>query len=163
MLVKERIDQINLTLVMKKIANKTHGEGWTEERCIVAEKEYKKFLYLNFKYRDKNAIVPLPDVDIVWHNHILDTKKYREDCEEALGFFLDHYPYLGIRYEGDKINLEKANNISMELYHREYGRYPNASFTSEVPPACSGSYPPPGSPPPPPPSPTCAGSYPPPP
>ena len=34
------------------------------------------------------------DVDEFWHQHILDTRKYRDDCENIFGHYMDHTPGL---------------------------------------------------------------------
>ncbi len=33
-----------------------------------------------------------PEIDLFWHEHILDTKKYKQDCEMVFGRFLHHVP-----------------------------------------------------------------------
>jgi len=42
-------------------------------------------------------------VDAFWDQHILDTRKYAEDCAAAFGHFLHHYPYSGM---GDEVSVE---------------------------------------------------------
>lgn len=158
------IERLDLSGPLSKLESKEHGEGWSSERCKNAEKEYRRFLYLNKVNQAQGCIVPSPDADKLWHHHILDTRKYQEDCERVLGFFLHHYPYLGLRFSGDEENLnienERSYALYLETFSESYGLAGNVQLTA---PTCSGSYPPPGSPPPPPPPPTCAGSYPPPP
>ena len=56
-----------------------------------------------------------------WHCHILDTKKYADDCQHALGFFLHHFPYFGMRGEEDSQNLRRAFEETLTLIEREYG------------------------------------------
>ena len=42
------------------------------------------------------TIVPTRQLDHVWHTHMLDTAKYRADCDQVFGLFLDHFPYCGL-------------------------------------------------------------------
>lgn len=63
------------------------GDGVLE----MAEKHYRYFLALHVLYPTK-TIVPTELVDKVWHCHILSTKKYRRDCNDLFGYFMDHEP-----------------------------------------------------------------------
>jgi hypothetical protein len=60
------------------------------------EEEYRKFLALHLSYPDVD-IVPCKIVDEIWHQHILDTAAYRDDCDALFGRFLDHFPYVAAR------------------------------------------------------------------
>jgi hypothetical protein len=53
-------------------------------------------------------IVPCHLVDDIWHQHILDTIAYREDCDATFGRFLDHFPYFGMRRDDDAKALYDA-------------------------------------------------------
>lgn len=59
---------------------------WPSSRLDAAERDYRDFL--------SQEIVrePTPDVDKFWHHHILDTKKYAQDCNNMFGYFLHHQP-----------------------------------------------------------------------
>jgi hypothetical protein len=58
------------------------------------EYEYKKFLYLVCTNPDK-CIVPWNDeLDNLWHEHILDTRKYAADCNLIYGKIIHHNPNL---------------------------------------------------------------------
>src|SRR5882672_8892843 len=61
----------------------------------VAERDYRRFLTLHLRYPDR-TLVPSALLDLVWHYHILDTRKYMEDCERIFGYYLHHDPYFGI-------------------------------------------------------------------
>ena len=65
------------------------------------ELEYRRFLTLMKKYPHEQTS-PLVDVDMFWHYHILDTMKYAADCEAVFGYFLHHFPYVGMRGEEDE-------------------------------------------------------------
>jgi hypothetical protein len=55
-------------------------------------------------------------VDKIWHVHILDTSKYREDCNFLFGFFLEHFPYIGLHSPEDKEAWERNFESTIEMY-----------------------------------------------
>lgn len=63
-------------------------------------------------------------VDKIWHAHILDTRAYRDDCEQVFGRFIDHYPYFGIYGADDYQMLQNSFNQTITLYKRHFGCYP---------------------------------------
>jgi hypothetical protein len=70
---------------------------------------------------------PLVDVDTFWHYHILDTMKYARDCEQAFGYFLHHYPYVGMRGGDDEQFRLDSGERMRELYEATFGEdYPGA-------------------------------------
>lgn len=53
-------------------------------------KRYKNFLLL-LKKNPNAVLVPMYDIDLVWHAHILrSTSCYARDCESVVGRFVDH-------------------------------------------------------------------------
>lgn len=114
------IQELDLDPIKVKLMDAEEGEGWTLEKADEVEKWYKRFLLLNFKYPDKH-VVPPKSVDTFWHQHILDTRKYHEDCEQVFGYFLHHFPYFGMRGEEDAADLERAFDETLALFYREYG------------------------------------------
>lgn len=63
-----------------------------EDPAVLA-RELARFLALHVVTGDLDrALVPVPAVDEVWHELILDTVRYRELCDEVFGAFLDHVP-----------------------------------------------------------------------
>ncbi|RME59952.1 hypothetical protein D6779_03090 [Candidatus Parcubacteria bacterium] len=93
------------------------------ERCRMAEREYRRFLTLKKLYPGVD-LVPSKLIDAFWHEHILDTRAYREDCERVFGHFLDHYPYFGIHDDQDYQNLVRAFERTKGLYEKHFGPYP---------------------------------------
>lgn len=111
----EAIQNLNFEMQKMKMKESAEGEGYSQEKVILAEKEYKRFLTLLELYPEK-PIVPNKLMDTFWHYHILDTKKYLEDCEKVFGGFLHHFPYFGLRGEEDAIDLENAFQETLRLY-----------------------------------------------
>ena len=81
-------------------------------------------MYLLYKYHNTEyQIVPSIEVDEIWHHHILDTRKYSEDCKKIYGFFMHHFSYFGRWNKKDQRELEKAFAITQKLYFEEFGEY----------------------------------------
>lgn len=149
----QKIYELDFTQMKDKLMDCEYGEGWSKEITDEVELWYKRFLYLATKY---DCIIPNHEIDTFWHYHILDTKKYLEDCNNALGFFLHHYPYFGLKDDQEKQELEKSFNVTKKLFLDEFGEE-IPSFTAShcysqplkvnkhslEAATCSGSYPPP--------------------
>ncbi len=97
----------------------------TESKIDNAIEEYRRFLSLNLMYPDA-LIVPNKIMDEVWHQHILDTKAYRQDCQMVFGYFLDHFPYYGIRSDEDKKNRDSSFDETNKLYKNHFGVHPSS-------------------------------------
>jgi hypothetical protein len=110
---------------------------WSQERANAVETEYRRFLYL-MKTFPAMETAPLEDVDTFWHYHIFDTMKYARDCEQVFGYFLHHYPYLGMEGEDGMPVQQQAGERMRELYESTF----NVPYTraAEVPGAwCLGT------------------------
>lgn len=119
------IFDLDLDPIKVKLMHAESGEGWAREQADVVEAEYRRFLVLMKTYPDEQ-VAPLADVDTFWHYHILDTLKYAEDCENIFGYFLHHFPYVGLGGESDHEAHEAVALRMCELYehtfHEPYGR-----------------------------------------
>ena len=114
------INALDLDPIKVKLMHKESGEGWSLERANAVEFEYRRFLTLMKKYPHEQTS-PLVDVDTFWHYHILDTMKYAADCEAVFGYFLHHFPYVGMRGEEDEAALARIGQRMKELYEAEFG------------------------------------------
>jgi len=115
------IEALNLDPIKIKLLDPTENpKAWTREYIDQLEIAYKRFLFLSVKYPEMPT-VPTKDIDMFWHYHILDTMKYAEDCQNTFGFFLHHFPYLGMRGEEDANNLKEASISTYQLYEQEFG------------------------------------------
>lgn len=80
-----RIDDLDLSSVKERLSE----EGWDGERIRRAVLAYRQFLYLYGI--GTHPIVPWSDdLDQVWHAHILQMRKYEEDCRQLFGETLYH-------------------------------------------------------------------------
>src|SRR3989344_4428261 len=134
-----RLSELDLEPIKYKLV---HEEGWTIGRADKVEVEYKKFLVLVLKNqvtRTVRSIVPTKEIDQFWHNHILDTIKYASDCEFYFGFFLHHFPYLGLRGPEDAQALKDQFRESRAYYEAEFG-VTEATAASAICTSCGTSH-----------------------
>ncbi len=109
------IAELDLEPIKVKLMDRESGHGWTLARANAVELEYRRFLCIMKKYPHEPAI-PLQDVDQFWHFHILDTMKYAADCEAVFGYFLHHFPYIGMRGDADRAAHRQMAERTSELY-----------------------------------------------
>lgn len=131
----ERDLVIDLSMVRFKLEHPEDGDAWSVQKLALAEAEYRKFLSLCIAY-PKKGIVPCHLVDLFWHQHILDTRAYREDCQRLFGRFYDHYPYFGLNGPDDAADLERAYFGTLDLYERNFGEPPVGAWRGEAGDRC---------------------------
>jgi hypothetical protein len=140
----QSIDDLNLDPIKRKLMHAASGEGWSRDKADAVEKEYRRYLCVKKSYPDQ-LVAPTVDVDTFWHYHILDTMKYAADCERGLGYFLHHYPYLGMADDGDDASLRLASGDRMGmLYETLFGDAYPGSLAEAFGPAlswCGGPWP----------------------
>lgn len=114
------IATLDLSAIKTKLMHVASGEGWSAAQADAVETEYRRFLTLMKLYPNETT-APLVDVDTFWHYHILDTAKYAADCASAFGYFLHHYPYLGLDGAEDEAVRDGAGARMQELYAATFG------------------------------------------
>jgi hypothetical protein len=116
------IEALDLTPIKFKATRSADddGYGWTRQYADRMELAYKRYLILHARYPEM-TLAPERDIDRFWHMHILDTRKYAADCDATFGHFLHHFPYLGLRGEGDAQALQDAFEAMQRLYAQEFG------------------------------------------
>ncbi len=94
---------------MIKSAEELGEEPKALSELDVTEIYYKLFLLKKF-FEPTKRIAPSFSIDAMWHAHILDTRKYAEDCAHLFGDFVHHNPYFGMEEtEGAEV-LEAAGD-----------------------------------------------------
>lgn len=116
----QAIADLDLEPIKVKLMHEESGEGWTLEKADAVEFEYRRFLYL-MKTFPHEQTAPLFDVDTFWHYHILDTMKYAVDCQAVFGYFLHHFPYIGLRGEDDAAVHQRVGERMKQLYEATFG------------------------------------------
>ena len=114
------IAELDFEPIKLKLMHVSFGEGWSKAKVDAVEVEYRRFLYLQYANPEADAS-PTEDVDTFWHYHILDTVKYAEDCDKAFGYFMHHFPYLGLLDSDAPDAALKAANCTRELYEATFG------------------------------------------
>jgi hypothetical protein len=126
-----RIDALDLEPIAYKLMHPELGEM----ALSLAEADqgvalYRCFLRLCLLHPGAR-IVPTSQIDRVWHAHMLDTAKYRADCDYVLGHFMDHFPYAGLRGEDDRRawrdDFARTRRLFAEHFGEQIGSQPAPS------------------------------------
>jgi hypothetical protein len=118
---RQYIENLDFTNIMDRMADvKFGGIGWSREKLEYVECQYKRWLFLRRKH-EGFTLPPSGDIDEFWHHHILDTRAYFRDCQIIFGYYLHHFPYLGIRNKDDWAELERAWANTERFYLDEFG------------------------------------------
>lgn len=105
-----------------KIAQK---HNWSSEFAFLAIREYKKFVYLGtISHYD---VTPSRVIDVVWHEHQLFTRGYREFCQTVLGKHFDHDPEL-IPFSEQAEQFSAQYLKTLAFYQHEFGTTPPAEI-----------------------------------
>lgn len=131
-----KIEAMNLESIIYSLVKAPEGLRWQEKRARTAEKWYRRYLFLVVRY-PQEAVVPTKEIDEVWHAHILDTRKYFQDCEEIFGDYLHHFPYLGTRGDADKQDLEVAFLRTLALFELHFNEMPTGAASDAQSAICS--------------------------
>jgi hypothetical protein len=103
----------------KAFADKiTRKHNWKSGFALRAINEYKKFVYLGIV--SEFYVTPSKVIDVVWHEHLLFSKAYREFCTTVIEYEFDHYPEL-IPYAEQTGTFQAQYEETMELYFVEFG------------------------------------------
>jgi hypothetical protein len=116
--VKNYIYNIDFSQIISKMVTR---DGWIQEDAQETCKQYRNYIFLNKKYSDI-LLPPSLDIDLFWHEHILDTQKYIYDCNIIFGRYLHHYPYFGIDGKSTESDVEQQFKIMQDLYFNEFSK-----------------------------------------
>ncbi|WP_417905551.1 glycine-rich domain-containing protein [Candidatus Tisiphia endosymbiont of Micropterix aruncella] len=114
--VWDKISSLDFTIQKNKMQEEEF-EGWSQQKLDIVEEQYRRMLFLWVKY-DSIDLPPSKDIDIFWHYHILDTRKYQEDCQKIFGYYQHHNPYFSMG--SDKSNLYKCFENTLYFYEKEF-------------------------------------------
>lgn len=113
------INSLNLEYIVHKMTADDYPlPQWTLEDAQKCCQLYKNFLILHVKYLPQ-PLVPTREIDEFWHNHILHTQRYTEDCLHIFGHYLHHQP--AEPTTTDWIAIKNNFEITKELYLKEFG------------------------------------------
>jgi hypothetical protein len=127
---RRRIASLALDVVREK-ATKRHG--WNESKAKVLENEYRDFLILLAENHGKTISPWSDDLDLFWHEHILDTRKYAQDCKLIFGHFIQHDPHI----EKRPYHHEETRRATMALREAQLTAREERRKAAESSPATS--------------------------
>lgn len=121
------IDNYNFQHLRWKIAkNETNIDGLilTQDNVDLAIREYRRYLLLKLE-NPGTPLGPTALMDLVWHYHILDTKKYIEFCEKVFDGYLHHSPFFGPHSPtGEQDRMNDSRELMIGLYSEKFGDRP---------------------------------------
>ena len=120
---ESRINEESLDLIRCKM-NDSSELGLDVEEVEVSVEEYRRFLILKME-NPGVKLSPTSLMDKAWHMHILDTRRYAQDCEVMFGRFLHHQPsYNGVESPERGGVLIRASEAMASLYSERFGHDP---------------------------------------
>ena len=121
--VESRINEESLDLIRCKM-NDTPEFGLGRGEVEMSVEEYRRFLVLKME-NPGVKLAPTGLMDKAWHMHILDTRRYAEDCEAMFGRFLHHHPSYNGTESGERADvLTRASEMMTKLYSESFGHDP---------------------------------------
>jgi hypothetical protein len=67
---------------------------------------------------------PSVEIDEFWHNHIIHTAKYYQDCLFICGEYLHHQPQHSVTNQVTQSEFKKLfEEETQKLYRKEFGEY----------------------------------------
>jgi hypothetical protein len=121
------VNALDFTMVKQKLMDEEEGQGWCQEYTDHVEKRYRRYLGM-VRAQPNGSVVPTRDIDLFWHQHILDTRAYSADCDRVFGYFLHHFPYLGMRGPDDAAELVNRFEETKVAYAHLFGEDYCAEF-----------------------------------
>ncbi len=123
------IEAIDLSNVHRKLVHPRWGKALPDMVVEHAIRDYRRFLFLMRKYRGR-PFSPTLDIDLVWHEHILDTLPYFHDTAAIFGRYLHHQPSKPGQGD-DGPPLREGMDNTNRLYAQEFGEDLQTYFGNE--------------------------------
>lgn len=111
------IGSVDLSAVKRKVVE---DRGWSGAIADYAELRYRRFLCMHLLEPDL-VLVPPPDIDAFWHQHILFTQEYARECERLFGMFLHHSPASGEAGEAEVMQQQAMETA--KFYAQTFGEH----------------------------------------
>jgi hypothetical protein len=124
----DEIDGLDFTSVKEKL--RSQKNWWWKWRNDIdkLETEYKQFLYLIAVNPGKTVVPWTQQLDDFWHAHILDTRKYEEDCKKIFGKVVHHNPHLTIGSSKQK----QAFNETKDMYRAAFDKKKGTAYDGDT-------------------------------
>lgn len=118
-ITRQHIQQLDLSYIVKTMCSENYTlPRWTLPDAAHCCELYKNFLFLNKKHPGK-SLVPTREIDEFWHNHILHTQKYVNDCLQIFGHYFHHQP---ASPDEDPAHLVQGFLMTKEYYLAEFNQ-----------------------------------------
>merc|ERR1740138_1892723 len=98
--------------------------GWDGRHADGAIAEYLRFLQL-LSEAPRRELIASSDIDLVWHEHLMDTANYAADCMELFGRFLHHRR---ARSPAEVAEIPASYAQTKERYAQRFGVPPPPRF-----------------------------------
>jgi hypothetical protein len=104
------------------IARAADRHGWDRGQTDLAAREYRRHLLLRYLHPGLRIAALNRAGDLLWHEHIIDTEKYRHDCERIFGEIVDHQPF----YDEPQVPADQDPDVleAAKVYEHEFGAGP---------------------------------------
>ena len=99
--------------------------GLTDEEAEKWLDEYRKWVALRRCFEGA-YMVPTAVVDEVWHEHIVDTRRYTDFCERVFGRYLHHEPIIDPS-ENQSKSAKQAFTFTKQMWAKCFGSDPMRS------------------------------------
>lgn len=123
------VPAFDLSYVVEQLSHKFEYKSWSPERFVAAEAEYRRFLTL-CKMFPNERLIPGRDVDSIWHRHMLNSRRYMQDCEQYFGYYLHHQPHSRIIEDTRDPNVDWLNTL--RLYEETFGEKPREGWLNNM-------------------------------
>ncbi len=124
------IDELDLDYITDRLLSQQDilNPKWRKADIELAIAYYKNFLFLKKKYEAEHPkLVPSIEIDEIWHQHILYSKHYINDCMNIFGYYMHHTPETVPMLEINKNifykQLKKNFQATQELHFKEFNDY----------------------------------------
>lgn len=121
--ITKLVNSIDLEPIVYTLVCREDGPKWSLNKAKLVEQWYRQFLILS-SVKPDTQIIPTKSIDIFWHTHILDTKKYMRDCDTIFNGYFHHFPYLGLRSKKDAEAASKAFHETLSLFEQYFQKLP---------------------------------------
>lgn len=124
------LDAMATRISASRLWHRLGRRGYKEYDAYRLVNEYKRFLFLKHLVdsEDKEPVIsPSSQVDEVWHEHILDTRVYFDDCQNLFGHIIHHSP-------DDAFNVDQRNKrleLTKKLYLECYNEFPPEDYWND--------------------------------
>ena len=111
------LSKLHISNALKKVSR---DNEWDTLFSVRVEQEYGKFLFILKQYG--SPVVPSKPVDLLWHQHILETKTYFKDMKRIFGRYIHHQPSYTL---DEKRETRNKFDTFAHRYELEFGSMPD--------------------------------------